>query len=105
MSYPPAQQQPQQYQQQQYQQQPVAYQAPMKPPMSGLAIAAFVCGLAGLAIIPIVLGHMAFSNIKKTGYRGSAFAAIGLVLGYFALVVYILLAVVTVVASVLAINS
>lgn len=63
------------------------YPAPQTP-TSGLAIASLVCGIAelftlGLAAIPaVILGHMARSQIRRTGERGDGMAIAGLVLGY-----------------------
>ena len=55
---------------------------------NGLAMASLACGLAQfafgpLATIPaIVLGHMARSQIKRTGERGAGLALAGLMLGW-----------------------
>ena len=63
----------------------------MVPPSArtnGLAIASLACGLAQfafgpLATIPaIVLGHMARSQIRRTGEQGAGLALAGLVLGW-----------------------
>ncbi len=62
--------------------------APAPPPYNAaaptnvLAIISFVAGLTGFSIVAVVLGHIAVSQIKRTGQGGSAFAVIGLVLGY-----------------------
>jgi Domain of unknown function (DUF1707)/Domain of unknown function (DUF4190) len=59
---------------------------------SGLAIASLACGLAQfafgpLATIPaIVLGHMARSQIKRSGEQGAGLALAGLVLGWGAVI-------------------
>lgn len=44
----------------------------------------FIFGVFGLvgSALPVVLGHLALREIKRTGQRGSALAVIGLVLGY-----------------------
>jgi len=66
---------------------------------NGLAIASLVCGLGQfvvgpLATIPaIMLGHMARRQIQRTGQQGASLALVGLLLGWFA----VLLGVVTVV--------
>jgi hypothetical protein len=55
---------------------------------NGLAIASLACGLAQfafgpLATIPaIVLGHMARSQIRRTGEQGAGLALAGLVMGW-----------------------
>lgn len=61
------------------------------PRTNGLAVASFVLGLCGLAILPVILGHIALGQIRRTGEGGSAFAIIGLVLGYLAIVLYLVL--------------
>jgi len=64
---------------------------------NGLAIASFACGLAQfgfgpLATIPaIVLGHMARSQIKRTGEQGAGLALAGLILGWGAVILGIVL--------------
>jgi len=66
---------------------------------NGLAIASLVCGLGQfvvgpLATIPaIMLGHIARRQIQRTGQQGASLALVGLLLGWFA----VLLGVVTVV--------
>ena len=58
---------------------------------NGVAIATLVTGLLGMALIPIVLGHIALRQMKRTGEEGQALAVIGLVLGYLALAGCVLL--------------
>ena len=73
--------------------------APVPAPArtNGLAIASLACGLAQfafgpLATIPaIVLGHMARSQIRRTGEQGAGLALAGLVLGWGAVIVGIVL--------------
>ena len=73
---------------------------------NGLAIASLACGLAQfafgpLATIPaIVLGHMARSQIRRTGEQGAGLALAGLVLGWGAVILGI-----AVIAVVLAIAA
>ena len=57
------------------------------PGYDGVAIASFVTALCGLGVIPVVLGHVALGRIRRTGAEGTAFAVIGLVLGYAAIAV------------------
>ena len=71
---------------------------------NGLAIASLACGLGQflvgpLAIPAIVFGHMARKQIKRTGEQGSGMALAGLVLGWFAVVVGILIVTVTLIAA------
>jgi Domain of unknown function (DUF1707)/Domain of unknown function (DUF4190) len=64
---------------------------------NGLAVASLACGLAQfafgpLATIPaIVLGHMARSQIRRTGEQGAGLALAGLVLGWGAVILGIVL--------------
>lgn len=58
---------------------------------SGLAVAALVLGLLGFSIIPVVLGHVALAQIKKTGDGGGAMAIVGLVLGYLGMLAWLVI--------------
>jgi hypothetical protein len=64
---------------------------------NGLAIASLACGLAQfmfgpLATIPaIVLGHMARHQIRRTGEQGTGLALAGLILGWAAVILGVLL--------------
>jgi len=70
---------------------PGYYPVPPPPPTNGLAIGALVCGilelftLGGAAIPAVILGHVARSQIRRTGERGDGMAIAGLVLGYLAI--------------------
>jgi peptidyl-prolyl cis-trans isomerase B (cyclophilin B) len=57
-----------------------------------LSIVSLVTGIFGLAVIPVILGHISLSQIKKTGEQGRVMAVIGLVLGYFTIAAYAVLA-------------
>jgi Domain of unknown function (DUF1707)/Domain of unknown function (DUF4190) len=67
---------------------------------NGLAIASLACGIAQfafgpLATIPaIVLGHMARSQIKRTGEQGAGVALAGLILGWGAVILGIIVVVI-----------
>jgi hypothetical protein len=71
-----------------------------------LAVAALACGVAefftgGLTAIPaIVLGHMARSQIRRTGENGSGLALTGLILGWLAIIMFVLVVAVIGVAAV-----
>ena len=71
--------------------QPAAY-APA-PKTNGLAIATFVLGILGFAIIPVILGHISLNQIKHNGDGGKVFAVIGLVLGYLGILAWIIVAI------------
>jgi Domain of unknown function (DUF1707)/Domain of unknown function (DUF4190) len=72
---------------------------------NGLAIASLACGLAQfvfgpLAAIPaIVFGHVARSQIKRTGERGSGLALAGLILGWATVILVLVLIVGLVIAA------
>ena len=63
---------------------------------NGYAIASFACGLGQfmvgpLATIPaIVFGHMARSQIRRTGEQGAGLALVGLLLGWGAVILGII---------------
>jgi hypothetical protein len=77
---------------------------PAEPKTNSLAIASVACGLAQFAFGPlgtipaIVFGHMARSQIKRTGEQGAGLALIGLLLGWGAVAFGILLITVAVVS-------
>ena len=76
---------------------PVATTTTMQARTNGLAIASLACGVAQfafgpLATIPaIMLGHMARSQIRRTGEQGAGLALAGLVLGWGAVILGIVL--------------
>jgi hypothetical protein len=76
-----------------------------QPPTSGVAVASLICGIAefftlGIAAVPaVILGHVARSNIKRTGERGDGLAIAGLVLGYLGIACWALFLVVLLAAS------
>jgi peptidyl-prolyl cis-trans isomerase B (cyclophilin B) len=60
------------------------------PRTNVLSIVSLVTGIIGLAIIPVILGHISLSQIKKSGEQGRVLAIIGLVLGYIGIAGYVL---------------
>ena len=80
------------------------FAAPAPVRTNSLAVAALVCGVAefftvGLTAIPaVVLGHMARSQIRRTGEHGSGLALAGLILGWLAIVMFVLIVTVGAVA-------
>ncbi|POM26328.1 hypothetical protein BTM25_07250 [Actinomadura rubteroloni] len=86
----------------QYSQQPPPVQhhyyggPPAVAPTNGMATASLVCGLIGFvacgltSILAIIFGHVAQSQIKRTGEGGSGMAVAGLILGYIVSVGWIL---------------
>jgi hypothetical protein len=65
---------------------------------NGFAVSALVFGLFGGAVLPIVFGHIALAQIRRTGDRGRGMAIAGLVLGYLSLAVVIVIAIVVLVS-------
>ena len=94
---PPQYQQPQyqqpQYQQPQYQQ-PQYQQSQYQPPQysanaaktNGMAIAAFVLSLFCCNLLAVIFGHMAISQINRTGEGGRGLATAALIIGYLSMV-------------------
>ncbi|WP_202566918.1 DUF4190 domain-containing protein [Agreia sp. COWG] len=56
-----------------------------------LSIVTLVTSVLGLAVVPIVLGHVSLSQIRKSGEQGRVMAVIGLVIGYLSLAGYLAL--------------
>ncbi|WP_037160606.1 DUF4190 domain-containing protein [Rhodococcoides fascians] len=64
---------------------------PGPPRTNSTAVAALICGVVGLftglvGFVAIVLGHIARSQIKRTGEDGAGIALAGLILGYVSVV-------------------
>jgi hypothetical protein len=67
------------------------------PRTNVLAIVSLVTSILGLAIVPIILGHISLSQIRRTGEQGRVMAIIGLVIGYLSVLGYLIAIVVAVV--------
>jgi hypothetical protein len=50
-----------------------------------------VLGLCATAILAVIAGHVALSQIKRTGQRGAGLAIAGLILGYLEIAFYTVL--------------
>ena len=73
------------------------YGAPMGIPAAKwntLAIISLVASVIGIHLAGIITGHIALSQIKKTGEQGNVLAIVGLILGYLGIVVVVILAIV-----------
>ncbi|TDD91696.1 DUF4190 domain-containing protein [Actinomadura rubrisoli] len=70
--------------------------APVIRPNNGMATASMVLGLVGFfacgvtSLLAIIFGHVAQSQIKRTGEGGSGMAVTGLILGYIVTVGWII---------------
>jgi hypothetical protein len=77
-----------------------AYSAPLAQAKTNvLAIVTLVLGVLGFGVVPVVTGHIALAQIKRTGEDGRAVALGGLVLGYIALAGWLLAAAFWIVAG------
>ena len=55
-----------------------------------LAIVSLVTSILGLSLVGIITGHIALSQIKKTGEEGRGLAIAGLIIGYVSIVFVLL---------------
>jgi hypothetical protein len=60
------------------------------PRTNVLGVVTLVLGILGFAIIPVITGHIALNQIKRTGEDGRAVTLVGLILGYVALAGYVI---------------
>lgn len=70
---------------------PVPPQYAQYPPQrqtNVLAIITLILGVLGMAIAPVITGHISLSQIKRTGEDGRVMAIIGLILGYIGVAAY-----------------
>jgi hypothetical protein len=71
------------------------YYASAPPQNNGMATASMILGIVGIfcgvtSILAIIFGHIAHSQIKRTGEGGAGMATAGLVMGYIITVLWIL---------------
>jgi len=69
-----------------------AVAAPMLARSGGtntLAILALVFGIIGGGVVPVILGHLARAQIRRTGEAGDGMAVAGLVLGYLGIAILV----------------
>ncbi|MFV0252139.1 MAG: DUF4190 domain-containing protein [Beutenbergiaceae bacterium] len=62
------------------------YGPPPSGSVNGLAIASLVTAIVGLSFFAVLFGHMALSQIRRSGAGGRVMALIGLGLGYAGIV-------------------
>lgn len=58
------------------------YAAAPQAPTNVLAIVSLVTSIIGLSLVGVILGHIAMSQIKRTGESGRGLALAGLIIGY-----------------------
>lgn len=78
----------------------VGQRVQVKPSMNGKAITSLILGIIGMtgvlfvaAIVAIVLGRRAKSEIESSDQRGSTLAASGIALGWIGVTVFVVLSV------------
>ncbi|WP_395111411.1 DUF4190 domain-containing protein [Actinomadura sp. SCN-SB] len=85
---------------QSYQQPPQVqhhYYGAAPPPNNGMATASMVLGIIGIvfcgftSILAIIFGHVAQSQIKRTGEGGAGMATAGLVMGYIVTAIWVVI--------------
>ena len=62
------------------------------PKTNLLGILTLVFGILGFGIVPVITGHIALSQIKKTGEEGRGLTLAGLILGYVTVAGWVLVA-------------
>lgn len=65
---------------------------PSARPTNVLGVITLVLGVLGFAIVPVITGHIALAQIKKSGEEGRGITMAGLILGYIGLAGYVLAA-------------
>jgi hypothetical protein len=86
------------------------YPVAAAPPTNGLAIAALVCALAGIATcisapVGAILGHVARRQIRERGEGGDGMALAGIIIGWIVTALMILVIVFYVVVVVWAVRN
>ncbi|WP_228507736.1 DUF4190 domain-containing protein [Herbiconiux sp. VKM Ac-1786] len=76
--------------------QPVAAQPasvlPAQPRTNVLGIITLVLGVLGFGLVPVITGHIALNQIKRTGEDGRGLTLAGLILGYVTLAGWLIVA-------------
>ena len=67
----------------------------VSPSTNGFAIVSLITALVGLGgVLAVIFGHIAHSQIRRTGERGWGMATAGLIIGYIGIVVGVAVAIV-----------
>lgn len=76
---------------------PSYYAGPMPQSTNGMAIASLACSIASYFVLPVIgailgviFGHMALSQLKASQEQGRGMAVAGLVIGYIHLALFVL---------------
>ncbi len=76
---------------------PTPYAAPAAPvgaKWNVLSIVSLATSIIGLGLVGVITGHIALSQIKKTGEQGNVLAIIGLILGYLGIIAGIIIGII-----------
>ena len=65
---------------------------PVQPKNNVLGIVTLVLGILGFGLIPVITGHIALGQIKRTGEEGRGITLAGLILGYVTLAGWLVVA-------------
>lgn len=65
---------------------------PVQPRTNVLGILTLVFGILGFGVVPVVTGHIALGQIKRTGEEGRGLTLAGLILGYVTVAGWLLVA-------------
>jgi hypothetical protein len=79
--------------------QPTLYAPAGSNTTNGFAIAALITGLLGGTVLPIIFGHVAHSQIRRTGQAGWGMATAGLVLGYICTAAVVIIIIVVIILA------
>jgi hypothetical protein len=63
---------------------------PENPRTNVLSIVSLATSILGLAVVPVILGHISLAQIKRTREQGRVMAIIGLVNGYLSMLGYLI---------------
>lgn len=72
--------------------QPQAPYYPAQPKTNVLGIVTLVLGILGFGLIPVITGHIALGQIRRTNEDGRGITLAGLILGYITLAGWLLVA-------------
>ncbi|WP_440709341.1 DUF4190 domain-containing protein [Herbiconiux sp. YIM B11900] len=71
---------------------PAPHVYPAQTKTNTLGIITLVLGVLGFGLVPVITGHIALGQIKRTGEEGRGLTLAGLILGYVTLAGWLLVA-------------